>query len=314
LIQPLISIITPCLNRADFVCEAVESVLAQNYPNFEHILMDGGSTDGTLELLRKYPHLRVISEPDQGMYDAINKGIQLARGDMIGFLNTDDLYAPGCFSAVQQAFSTKQDLEAVIGDAAVFNPTRSSRETKPVYPAITAQDFWYRIIKGASIFNAWFFQRRTILGIGFFDIAFRTAADREYLIRAALLGIRPVTVCQTIYYYRQHSGSFTLSTRDSRSEYGLMRINHLTESIEINERYYCHPQLQKAARRIRTSAHSELAYQISATAFYHHKWKVAWQTYMRGWRYDVLFPFAFFILAARRLGKVFQRPDRGSHG
>jgi glycosyltransferase involved in cell wall biosynthesis len=312
--NPLISIITPCLNRAAFIREAVESVLAQHYPNFEHIIMDGGSTDGTLDILCAYPHLCVTSEPDQGMYDAINKGVQKAHGELIGFLNTDDLYAIGCFSAVQQAFAANPNMEAVVGDAEVFNSTNSSHETDSVYPAVTSQDFWYRILQGAPIFNAWFFQRHAIERIGLFDTSFRTAADREYLIRAALLGIRPVPVRLPFYYYRQHGGSFTLTTLDSRDDYGLVRIKHLTESIAINERYFCHPQLPRTARRLWTSAHSELAYQISATAIYHHQWDVAWRTFIRGWRFDVLFPFVFLVLAARRLGKVFYNSRRSVHG
>ena len=312
--QPLISIITPCLNRAAFIREAVESVLAQNYPNFEHIVMDGGSTDGTLDILRAYPHLRVVSEPDRGMYDAINNGIQRARGEMIGFLNTDDLYALGCFPAVQQAFAANPNLEAVVGDAAVINSDDPSRETISVYPAITSQDFWYRILQGASIFNAWFFHRHSIDRIGLFDTTYRTAADREYLIRAALLGIRPAMVSLPFYYYRQHSGSFTLTTLDSRSDYGLARIKHLTESIAIHERYYCHPQMPKMAQRVWTSAYSELSYQLSATAFYHYKWNVATRAFFRGWRYNVFFPAVFFVLATRRLGQGFSKPRRSRHG
>jgi glycosyltransferase involved in cell wall biosynthesis len=307
-IHPLISIITPCLNRADFIGEAVESVLAQNYPNLEHIIMDGGSTDGTLDVLRAYPHLCVTSEPDQGMYDAINKGIQKAHGELIGFLNTDDLYAPGCFSAVQKTIAANPTLDAVVGDASVFCSTNPSHETDSVYPSITSQDFWYRILQGASIFNAWFFHHRAIDRIGFFDTTFRTAADREYLIRAALLGIRPASVNLPFYYYRQHSGSYTLTTLDSRSDYGLARIKHLTESIAVHERYYHHPQIPKEARRVWTSAHSELSYQYSATAFYHHKWNLAIRAFFRGWRYNTFFPVIFSILAARRLGQAFSKP------
>jgi len=70
---------------------------SQHYGPFEHIVMDGGSTDGTLELLASYPHLRVVSRPDQGLYDALNKGIALARGEIIAQLNTDDMFEPGIF-------------------------------------------------------------------------------------------------------------------------------------------------------------------------------------------------------------------------
>src|SRR4030066_1952836 len=97
---PKVSIITPSYNRAGMIETAIQSVLSQNFPEVEHIIIDGGSTDGTLDVLKKYPHLRVVSEPDQGMYDALNKGLNLATGEIIGFLNTDDYYAPSVFDKI----------------------------------------------------------------------------------------------------------------------------------------------------------------------------------------------------------------------
>ena len=92
-----ISVITACLNRKEFIGAAIESVLAQNYPHFEHWIIDGGSSDGTHEVLKRYPHLNVLSEPDRGVYDAWNKGIDRADGDVIAILNSDDMYAAGAF-------------------------------------------------------------------------------------------------------------------------------------------------------------------------------------------------------------------------
>ena len=91
----LLSTITPCLNRANIIAVAIESATQPDYPNVVHLVIDSGSTDGTLDVLRRYPHLRVVSEPDRKMDDALNKGLRLAGGQVIGCLNTDDCYAAG---------------------------------------------------------------------------------------------------------------------------------------------------------------------------------------------------------------------------
>jgi glycosyltransferase involved in cell wall biosynthesis len=116
----LVSIITPCFNRAGLVADAVESVRQQDHPDVEHIVMDGGSTDGTLEVLGRYSHLRVFSQPDEGIYDALNKGLRLARGEVVGFLNTDDLYERGIFGTVAQAFRDDPEIDALVGGASIF--------------------------------------------------------------------------------------------------------------------------------------------------------------------------------------------------
>ena len=89
-----ITVITPCLNAAGTIEVALESVRAQGYEPLEHIVVDGGSTDGTVELLRRAENIRWISEPDRGLAHALNKGIAMATGDVIGELNADDVYEP----------------------------------------------------------------------------------------------------------------------------------------------------------------------------------------------------------------------------
>ena len=97
---PLISIITPSYNSAKYIEDCVQSVLNQNYPNFEHIIIDGGSTDGTIDILKKYPHLKWISEPDTGQSDALNKAVGMIKGEILGWQNSDDYYLPNTFSKI----------------------------------------------------------------------------------------------------------------------------------------------------------------------------------------------------------------------
>ena len=113
---PKISVVTPTFNGIATLRETIESVLAQDYKNWEHLVIDGGSTDGTLDLLRSYTHLRWVSEKDRGHYHAMNKGIDRASGEIVGILNADDCYRPGALSKVAGAFSQHPDWGALFGD------------------------------------------------------------------------------------------------------------------------------------------------------------------------------------------------------
>ena len=114
--SPKISIVTPTFNGIATLRETIESVLAQDYKNWEHIVIDGGSTDRTVDLLRSYAHLQWISEKDQGHYHAMNKGIERATGEVIGVLNADDCYREGTLRKVASAFEQNPDWDALFGD------------------------------------------------------------------------------------------------------------------------------------------------------------------------------------------------------
>ncbi|MGM0879648.1 MAG: glycosyltransferase family 2 protein [Bacillota bacterium] len=135
---PLVSVITPSYNQADFIQETIDSVWAQDYPNLEHIVIDGGSTDGTVEILKKYTHLgerfRFISEPDHGQSDAINKGLKLANGEFIGWLNSDDTYLPGAISKAVDALREHSDWAVVYGNAYHVNQHNQILNPYPIKP------------------------------------------------------------------------------------------------------------------------------------------------------------------------------------
>lgn len=113
---PNISVVTPTFNGITTLRETIESVLSQDYKNWEHIVIDGGSTDGTVELLRGFPHLQWISEKDEGHYHAMNKGVERARGQIIGILNADDCYREGTLQKVAAAFEKNPAWDALFGD------------------------------------------------------------------------------------------------------------------------------------------------------------------------------------------------------
>jgi len=115
---PKISIVMPSFNQVDFIERSILSVINQNYPNLQFIIIDGGSIDGTVEIIRKYEDYLDfwVSEPDKGQSDALNKGFAKAVGDVYGWLNSDDLYLPNAFSYVIKAFSHHPEKSVVFGD------------------------------------------------------------------------------------------------------------------------------------------------------------------------------------------------------
>jgi len=113
---PKISVITPSFNSIHTIRETIESVEAQDFPNCEHLIIDGGSTDGTLDVLREYPRLKWTSEKDEGHYHAMNKGVERASGEVVTILNADDCYRPGALRTVAEAFGNHPDWDGLFGD------------------------------------------------------------------------------------------------------------------------------------------------------------------------------------------------------
>jgi glycosyltransferase involved in cell wall biosynthesis len=258
----LISIVTPCLNRAEFVLDAIESVSQQDYPSVEHIVMDGGSTDGTLEILDRCPHLRVLSQTDEGIYDALNKGIRLARGEVIGFLNTDDLYEPGIFQLVAEEFKRNPNVDAVVGGATIFrNNPEGQRLLVAKFPCVQQNDLLVRATEGAPIFNAWFFRKRMFDELGAFDTSYFYVADREFLIRMAFQAKTFGSVDKAFYHYRMHSGSYTLSGKPSGEDAWMV------ESCALAKRYLDLSGLSPKARKCFEVWHSQITVEQILTAW-----------------------------------------------
>jgi glycosyltransferase involved in cell wall biosynthesis len=237
-----VSVITPCLNGARYLAEAIDSVLVQRCPHVEHIVVDGGSTDGTLEVLKRYPHVQVISGPDRGMYDALNKGLTLAHGEIIGVLNSDDCYAADALALICQTFRD-EDITALVGEAVFFRESGPDTEEE-VDRFIPGTDLLGLAMLGDPAFNAWFFRRSVFARIGHFDAGYRIAGDREFMLRFALTGPRFARVDRLIYRYRMHSDSLTMGGKDHTWE------QQLREHIRMTDLYLRKPDLSPRARNL----------------------------------------------------------------
>jgi glycosyltransferase involved in cell wall biosynthesis len=212
-----ISIITPSLNRRHLVRTALESMRSQGIADLEHVVVDGGSTDGTLELLAGYPELRLHVRADRNLYDALNFGIGAATGDVIGFLNTDDALCPGALGGVLAAFAAHPEADMVSGGVEFCAVTETGlrplrRLDDPRIKALRERD----VISGVPVINARFFRRRLIERVGLFDIRFAIAADRDFLMRAVLADPANVALDRVVYRYGEHAGSLSLAGNHRR--------------------------------------------------------------------------------------------------
>lgn len=180
---PKISIVTVSYNQADFIEANIKSVIEQNYPNVEHIIIDAGSTDGTLEILKKYDKfLNWTSEPDNGQSDGLNKGFKKASGEIIGWINSDDNLTPGSLHKIADFFQKNPDEIAVIGDQAIIDEEGNSlRVIKS-----RAYDFDYLLNHAKGITqNSTFFKRDVFDKIGYLNESLHYAMDTDLFIRIA---------------------------------------------------------------------------------------------------------------------------------
>lgn len=206
---PKITIVTPSFNQAPFLEETIRSVLLQGYPNLEYIIMDGGSTDGSVEIIRKYePWLTYWqSEHDNGQAEAINNGWKRSTGYAITWLNSDDVFTPGSLMKSMQTLSAEEGHDLVYGDNIVIDENSVRLRT------LTGRPFSFEdvVVKGVNpIPQPGFIMKRELLNrIGMLDQSLHFAMDFDYWVRVALSGSRTCYVPHHLAMFREHVGAKT---------------------------------------------------------------------------------------------------------
>lgn len=221
--HPKITIITPSYNQGKYLEETIRSVLDQNYPHLEYLIFDGGSTDNSLEIIRKYETRLTFwkSEKDKGQSDAINKGLRIATGDIIGWLNSDDLLVPGSLFKIAEAFqqSSTHIIFSPINMIDADSRINSTSDRK-------IMDFKSMLFGSQVVNQEGIFWRRIVHErVGYIDISLNFAMDYDFFLRCCMQ-FKPTHVPQILASHRKHSAQKTNTTDAYFKEMTELRLKY----------------------------------------------------------------------------------------
>src|SRR4051812_15681720 len=214
--DPKFSIVTASFNSIHTIRETIESVLSQDFKDWEHIVMDGGSKDGTLDLLQEYPHLKWESEKDEGHYHAMNKGIERAQGEVLLMLNADDCLRPGVLRKVAEAFDKHPEWDAAFGDIIYVDSKGNEiyRREEALY------DYDVLRLSGVCyIIHQTLYVKKSVhdrLGV-YRQKDFINAADYEFILRMGRKGVKVGHIPEYLIRYRIHDQGMTTDDRVRRN-------------------------------------------------------------------------------------------------
>ena len=211
--QPLVSIITPSFNQARYIEATIQSVLEQDYPRIEYIVIDGGSSDGTVDLLKKYDHKLAywISEKDKGQTDAINKGFARATGDILAWINSDDTYEPGAIATAVKYLQEHPDVGMVYADCNFIN------EDGRVIGRFGSAQTDYRLLRQGYVHipqQTMFFRADLWKQVGPLDPSFYFAMDYDLWTRIAARSQIQYLPGQVWANFRLHTSGKTIAADD----------------------------------------------------------------------------------------------------
>jgi len=221
---PLVSIVTPSFNQARYLEAAMKSVFAQEYPRLEYIVVDGGSTDGSADIIKRYEHKLAwwVSEKDKGQTDAINKGFARARGDILAWLNSDDTYEPGAVNSAVQALQAHPEAGMVYANCNFIN------EGGQVIGKFGAAQTDYRRLREGYVHipqQSMFFRAGLWKQLGPLDPSFYFAMDYDLWTRIAARMQLKYIADQTWANFRLHTSGKTIAA-DDRCWPEMMRVHY----------------------------------------------------------------------------------------
>jgi glycosyltransferase involved in cell wall biosynthesis len=249
---PLVTVITPAYNGEPYLEGVIESVLSQDYPNVEHIILDDGSTDGTLETIKKYAEgsedrIRWNSHGNMGEAHTVNKGFSMASGDIIGVVNSDDPLLPGAISTMVTYLLAHPDALVAYPDWNVIDETGKTIQHIETYEYDYADMVrWNHCIPGPGVF----FRRELVEKIGGRNPAFRYANDFDFWLRAGLEGPF-VRVPEVLATFRYHPGA------RSASDVGKEMAE---ERQRLTEKFFANPEVPSKVRKLKREIYSSCYY------------------------------------------------------
>jgi len=226
-----ISVVSTSYNQAAYLDEMLESVRGQHYPSLEHLVRDGGSTDGSVDILRRksgaaWQHLAWHSQRDNGQSDALNQGFRAATGDVVGWLNSDDRYRPGCLQTIARFFEQNREIDILYGDYTMIDAAGKHLRVRREIEFSRFILFHYRTLCVPP--TAAFFRRRIFDEGNFLNESLHYAMDHEFFARLAVRGYRFQHLSSVLADFRIHPASKT-GTLPGR-QLGESRMTMLTHS------------------------------------------------------------------------------------
>jgi glycosyltransferase involved in cell wall biosynthesis len=210
---PTISVVTPSFNAAATIEETLRSVREQDYPHLEHVVVDGGSTDGTVAILERADDVRFVSEPDRGLSHAMNKGVAMATGDIVGWLNADDTYLPGAVRAIGEAFAARPEAEWATGRCLIVDGAgREIRKGATAYKNFFLRRYSHSLYLTQNFISApATFVRREAYQRHPFREDYAMSMDYDVFLQLAQAG-DPIVLDRDVACFRMMEGTLSMSS------------------------------------------------------------------------------------------------------